>query len=159
MKPKKQKTYLLPIAVQFPTDHPNAGQLTNFKNKIDEQTKKHTIRQNYDYWAARFEKIKNGDAILVLKEWTGRPYFSKQKTLKTLNNKETCLQKIYIDFDLNKFEINKMPDALGFNLDLLAQFDGLTLEEFKDWFKYKQHDKTKPLALICFRSTPIYEKL
>jgi hypothetical protein len=41
--------------------------------------KKHTIRTNYDLWARRAEKINHGEAVLSLRQWSGKPYRSKQE--------------------------------------------------------------------------------
>ena len=74
----KKKTYVLMISENFPKYHQKAGEPTFFARKIEEGKKIHTIRQNYELWNKRAEKINKGEAILSIRKWSGKAYRSKQ---------------------------------------------------------------------------------
>ena len=71
------KTYVLTVSQKFPKYHQRAGDDTNFSHLILDAimtknlfVKRHTVRQNYDLWANRFEKINKGEAQLSIRQWT-----------------------------------------------------------------------------------------
>lgn len=104
------KTYVLMISKVFPAYHPRAGHPTFFKEAIaagiegnrlvtlttsrrvgkhniilnEQAGKLHTLRGSYDLWKKRAEKINRGEAILSLREWSGKPYASKQEEFMQL---------------------------------------------------------------------------
>lgn len=155
------KTYVITLSQVFPANHPKAGMPTNFREKLHKairpkdlntwQPKIHTIRANYELWRKRFEQIERGEACLAIRQWTGRPYFSKQVEIARLTKEDGIgLQRL-------RFE----PDRDGqyvwwnFNIDghfskeeFLANNDGLTLRDWCAWFK--DYDLSKPLAIIHF---------
>ena len=73
-----KKQIVLTIAKRFLKSHSEAGCLTDFEQKIKGKIKLHTIR-GYDQWKKKIEQVKSGKAELVLKEWSGRPYFLLQR--------------------------------------------------------------------------------
>jgi hypothetical protein len=131
----------------FPKTHSKAGKPTGFPLAIKHYDKIHTIRGNYDLWAKRFAKINAGKAILSVRIWEGEPYKSKQieifKYDKTHN------------IGLEKLDCNPLGWVVNENLkeDLetftLAKNDGLSLEDFKEWFK-GQFEVNKSKAIIHF---------
>lgn len=137
------KTYVLTISEKFPKTHPKAGQPTNFALAIKYYEKIHTIRGNYDFWEKRFKKIYNGEAILSVRVWKGKPYNSKQLEIFRYDN----LSKIGIEkleFEkVGDYQIPKLTD-----IKTLSTNDGLSLQDFKDWFK--EYDFSKPMAIIHF---------
>lgn len=167
-------TYVLTISEKFPKTHNRSGAPTNFVNQIFGGVKKHTIRGNYDLWKKRFEKINQGKAILSLRYWEGKPYASKQIEIIYLHNTmgiglqrldfvpmimttKECIKKangsIYIPMIMTTKEIIRTSDgSIGIptnsNLEALAQNDGLSLDDFKEWFK--KYDLSKPMAIIHF---------
>jgi hypothetical protein len=116
----------------------------------------HTLRANYELWQKRFEKINRGEAILELYYWSGKPYNSKTVVICQLGKDDGIgLQK----FQVREFvdEINDIErayyaidDRPKFDLPTskIAKNDGLSLEDFKAWFK--GYDLTKSLAIIHF---------
>jgi hypothetical protein len=86
-------------------------------------TKSHTIREKHHF--------KAGD-VLIPKVWSSKPYWSKpiqfapEINIPKVWNLEVKDQKFYKD--TNEFKVD--------NIDLLAQNDGLLLEDFLEWFKY-----------------------
>ena len=137
-------TYVLTVSQKFPTTHKKVGQSTGFPLAIKNYDKIHTIRGNYDLWAKRFEKINAGKAILSVRIWEGKPYASKQ------------LEIFKYDYT-HKIGIEKLEDPTNFvfapiegkqiNWDLVAKNDGLSFEDFCEWFKVRSNS---PMAVIHF---------
>jgi len=139
-------TYVLTVSTKFPTTHKKVGQPTGFPLAIKHYDKIHTIRSNYELWSKRFEKINDGKAILSVRIWEGKPYASKQ------------LEIFKYDYT-HKIGIEKLEDPTNFvfaaiegkqiNWDLVAKNDGLSFEDFCEWFKVRSNS---PMAVIHFTS-------
>lgn len=129
------------ISRVFPAYHPRKGDRTYFREKIlckdltaEEfmripagPQKITTIRENYDLWARRAQKINKGEAILSLRQWSGKPYASKQ--VEFLSLEKVGLQ--YIAMTKN----NCYVDEHHKDIQLLAKNDGLSTDDFRAWFK------------------------
>jgi hypothetical protein len=168
------KTYVLIVSRQFPKTHKRAGEQTFFVEKIYSAFKSlvpcehcfrsssckiiggkncmvdamefvhklHTIRANYELWKKREKEINEGKAILSIRYWSEKPYRSKQV--------EIC--------QLDKIGVQKLDATmLGWFIDDydsdcttadLAKNDGLSFEDFKEWFK--NYDLSEPMAIIHF---------
>lgn len=138
---KQKKQVVLMIAKNFLAYHKRAGQATDFEAKIKAKEKLHTIRPNYEKWKEKIEEVKSGKAELVLKQWEGRPYRSTPNKLSIYDDKD--------DVDVSKltktadgFFVN---DTIKVEPEILAKNDGLSLQDFEDWFKVFP---TEPMALI-----------
>ena len=170
---KKIKTYRMSISRTFPATHPKNGEETYFryaiKNAILEQIgfryydgnddgvftlrkKLHTIRANYPLWKKRIDEVNKGEAELVLYEWTGKPYRSKTRELFRFGKDDRIgVQKLQfktgqINGFVEDFErFNNEKEVLK---DTLAKNDGLSLQDFRDWFK--GYDLEQSLAIIWF---------
>ena len=180
---KKIKTYRAPLSREFPATHPRAGQPTGFAEKINnrltfllhgyilEETKdrilekRHTCRSNYENWKKKIDEVIAGEAILVLYEWTGRPYrdkphnifvfySSKSKWLVDELRKDERYKDVSFVCDsglgVQKLTVtdclyvggNPIPESL------IAQNDGLAHVDFRYWLK--GYDLSEPLAIIHF---------
>ena len=123
-----------------------------FLNQIYSLVKKHTIRGNYKLWKKRFEKIEKGEACLSIRFWEGKPYNSKQKeflNLKTVDG--ISLEKLEFHKDKDGIANLKYPLINNFSepdIQILAENDGLSFSDFKDWFK--KYDLSEPMAIIHF---------
>lgn len=166
------KTYVILLSNKFPATHMRAGEVTNFsssymnarayeyckENKHDMRLvenlrayKIHTIRANYPLWERRIKEIQTGRACLSVRMWTGKPYRSKQRVLEELTaNDGIGIQRLQFDKDGDG-----MPSLTLFNIDgelvdwrVLATNDGLSLEDWKEWFG--GYDLSKPMAIIHF---------
>lgn len=158
MKTEKIKRYRLGVSTKFPKTHPRAGQSTYFKEQIngsfpygtpDSRRKIHTIRSNYQLWEKRMQEVQEGRAIIELFYWADKPYRSKQIVFATLDKDSGCgIQKI----EFNNNEINEplVGRYLLRKIDIahISQNDGLSFQDFKDWFK--SYDLSKPMAIIHF---------
>ena len=142
---KQKKQVVLMIAKNFLAYHKRAGQSTEFEAKIKDRDKVHTIRPNYEKWKEKIEEVKSGKAELVLKQWEGRPYHSTPNKLFKKKKKD--------DVDVSKltktadgFFVN---DTIKVEPEILAKNDGLSLQDFEDWFKVFP---TEPMAIIHLNS-------
>ena len=170
------KTYVIMLSKQFPATHPKAGAPTGFVENVAFKThleldkalggyrnvqgsKLHTIRANYDLWEKRIEQVQKGEAILSLRYWTGKPYASKQEEFAKLKDKDgvgiqllefgkaynSKTEKWDGEYDLNLATVD---DACYVSPEALAKNDGLSLKDWRDWFK--NYDLSKPMAIIHF---------
>lgn len=132
------KTYVLTVSQSFPATHKNKGKPTGFIMKINNKTKLHAIRGNYELWKKRFEKIAAGEARLSVRVWTGSPYNyakdgSKQEEVFSFDRRDGIgLQKLQFDIYLGWFIDDVDSDV---NTSVLAANDGLNKEDFLEWFK------------------------
>lgn len=144
----KASKYVLALSKNFMSTHPKAGQPTNFYDKIAKGQKIHTIRGNYELWKKRIDKINSGNAVLSIRQWSGRPYFSSQIELMEIT--KLGIQKIEYT------QLGWFIDGIDSDIttEKLARNDGLSLEDFLSWFKgsISMEDKfnMKPMAIIHF---------
>lgn len=143
------KTYVLILSKEFPATHPLKGEPTGFREAF-RKNKLHTIRANYPLWEKRIAEVQRGEAVLSVRQWAGKPYASKQELIANLTKDDgvgiqwlTLLDILDDDFCL----ICSKPFK---NLKLLAKNDGLSFEDWQQWFK--NYDKTKTMAIIHFTS-------
>ena len=160
------KTYVLTVSRYFPATHKRKGEETFFVDKIrfmlggwnlsegKNGKKIHTIRANYELWAKRIKEVQEGKAILSIRYWSGKPYNSKQVEIWQLDQHSGCgVQKL--EFYKDKDEVPSIKYPLISNLsepdiNSIAKNDGLSLEDFKEWFK--SYDLSEPMAIIHFTS-------
>lgn len=167
------KTYYLTLSQKFPAKHPRKGEPTKFKEQLinaifgnkgwdiqsaypNTGTKLHTIRANYPLWKKRFEKIEKGEACLSIRQWSGKPYASKQVEIACLTKEDGIgIQKM----EFLGYQEGYRKDAgiwiagrvISYDeRERIAINDGLTLEDWDAWFA--KYDKTQPLAIIHFTS-------
>ncbi len=141
------KTYVLTLSQNFPKTHKRAGEETQFVSKIFNGKKIHTIRANYELWEKRINEVKEGKALISLRFWSGKPYNSKQVEFSKITSENNIdVQKIQID-GVWQYKIN---DGLNrFGIEEIANNDGLSVEDFKEWFKKYDFE---PMAIIHFTS-------
>jgi len=145
----KKKTYVIMVGKTFPNGHPKAGQPTNFKQQILEGKKIHTIRENYDLWFRRVEKVNFGKAIISLREWEGKPYKSKQVEFMRLE-RAGC-ERFYCHY-LNDSHIRSQVNCGSYKLGLaqMAVNDGFeSKSDLLSWF-FKKPDSSFKGAIIHF---------
>ena len=157
------KTYVITLSKTFPAGHPRKGEPTGFLEKfLNGQTGKgnaklHTIRANYPLWEKRIKEVQNshGNAVLSVRQWSGRPYASKQVEIARLSAFDGVgIQRLEI---INLWGSNRCT-VLDYNLlalfDVdpaeLAKNDGLSFYEWLAWFR--NYDLSQPLAIIHFTS-------
>lgn len=155
----KLKTHVLTVSRYFPSTHPRKGQETGFIDKILRGypcLKIHTIRGNYELWEKRIKEVQEGKAILSLRYWSGKPYNSKQVEFACLDKDSGIgIGKLILPGEnitgwLRNNDVALIGTNGGLMLSLIAQNDGLSLEDFKAWFKC--YDLRQPLAIIHYTS-------
>lgn len=140
------KTYVLTLSKVFPATHPCKGEPTGFREAF-RKNKLHTIRANYPLWAKRIAEVQRGEAVLSVRQWSGRPYMSKQKEIARLTREDGIgIQRLDIAnlYGCDRFIV----DCYDVALSSLAINDGLSIDDWLEWFK--NYDRTKPLAIIHF---------
>lgn len=147
------KTYVITLSKYFLAMHKRAGEETNFKEKFLNGEKIHTIRANYPLWEKRIKEVQEGRAVLSIRQWTGKPYRSKQVEIATLTAEDEIgvqaariVAGIYLKIIFGEnFEHYFVSEE---ERTLLAKNDGLSLEDWKEWFK--GYDLSEPMAIIHF---------
>lgn len=131
------------IAKAYPTIHKRHGEPTNFASKLINGQKLHTIRTNYDLWAVNAEKMRSGNYVLSVRQWSGVPRRSKQR--EVCNTDETIgVEHITMQYSVESdrlavtIEDRRLNDS---EIEQLAINDGTTVDDFKDWFFAKQRHK------------------
>lgn len=154
------KTYVLTLSKVFPAYHIRKGEPTNFKEafKVGQvfnrgaeclyrHPKLHTIRANYELWEKRFEQIERGEAQLSIRQWSGKPYHSKQELICNLTKADGIgIQKMVIAGCSTIHP--KFVGGCSVDCKTLAHNDGLSEVDWRNWFE--RYDLTEPLAVIHF---------
>lgn len=147
-------TYVITLSKTFPVTHHRKGEATNFADKVraaissaDEWQKLHTMRGNYDLLKKRFEQIEKGEACLSVRQWTGKPYCSKQVEIMRLTREDGIgLQRMTVAGNSTLHPI--FVDGTSVKADELAYNDGLSSPDWFNWFS--RYNLTEPLAIIHF---------
>lgn len=143
------KKYVITLSRVFPATHCRKGEPTGFCENF-RKTKLHTIRANYALWEARFKEIAEGRACLCVRQWTGKPYCSRQEEIACLTREDGIgLQRM----DVVGTHIPTHPifvDEASVSADTLAANDGLSRGDWNNWFS--NYKTTEPLAVIHFTS-------
>ncbi len=151
------KTYVITLSKVFPATHKRRGELTEFLEKFlngqtgtDDFKKLHTIRANYTLWEKRIVDVQRGEAVLSVRQWSGRPYMSKQTPIATLTAEDGVGLQQLTDIDTNAYCFYPCVriDKRDIDKVLVAKNDGLSLDDWRSWFK--DYDISKPLAIIHF---------
>lgn len=165
----KMKAYVLMLSVVFPVTHPRKGEPTDFRTKLlsaryrqeggtlytasDGKCKLHTIRGNYDRWYKIFEQIYAGEACLSIRIWSGKPYASKQIEIARLTKEDGIgIQLLCFAGNQTKKDRELHRPIVGGTREIdyrqLAMNDGLTVEDWEDWFSNPDYDLREPMAII-----------
>ena len=148
------KTYVITLSSHFLANHKRAGEETHFKEKFllgqgltDYDTlsmaKLHTIRSNYPLWEKRIKEVQKGRAVLSIRQWTGKPYRSKQVEIATLTAESGV--GIQLMESTNDFA-ECIVGGHHHSYVSVAKNDGLRPDDWLDWFS--AHDLSKPMSII-----------
>ena len=171
------------LSKTFFPQHPKAGKPTYFEQKIlaeqigkpgitivengkeivVEGRKKHTCRSNYDYWDKKIARLKEAGGVLSVRQWSGKPYCSPQETIIDIPAAIIGVQKLlFFNANIDAPYVVNNPCVYGVEVDSyddvnindLAQNDGLSIEDFKSWFK--SYNLSEPMAIIHFTKFRYY---
>lgn len=132
----KKKTYVLTLSKTYMKGHQRQGEPTDFKAKYLSGDKIHTIRKG-KYWKKVVDAVNAGTAVLSVRDWSGKPYASKQVEIGQLDKLgwqpiKTVAYRVYL---------NNASRQTRFSVrHLLAKNDGLSLIDFQQWFKMPKDD-------------------
>lgn len=161
------KTYVITLSKRFPAGHNRAGDLTFFHEALSNalhnteatltvddaddtsiqiyERKIHTIRANYPFWAKRIAEVERGEACLSIRQWTGKPYRSKQVEIARLTKEDGVgIQKVELTNDLAEC----ITGGRHYSYVDIARNDGLHPADWLDWFK--GYELAQPMAIIHF---------
>jgi hypothetical protein len=155
------KTYVITLSKSFLIKHSKSGEPTNFRDAFNAgqvfnrgseclylRPKLHTIRANYPLWEKRIKEVQAGNAVLSVRQWTGKPYGSKQIEIARLTDENGVgIQKLCFPNRLTAW-VDYPERKLSVDFKYLAKNDGLSLADWCDWFRH--YDLSKPLAIIHF---------
>ena len=118
---------VITLSKTFPVYHPRAGEQTGFADAFLSGRKIHTIRENKEGY------YKDGDIVSV-RQWSGKPYASKQDTLKDgvrIGVVPIQLSWMCGDLAIRFGDIPCSPSVVSRN-------DGLSYWDFVAWFNPKR---------------------
>lgn len=160
---KKIKTYILMLSREFPKTHPRAGEPTDFMSKKEADVKIHTIRNNVALWEHRAEEINAGRAVLSVRQWSGKPYEPGSHQIEIARHTALVTQRI--SFPCERLSVNsKLYPLWGeiidndgchavIDLEKIAANDGLTVDDFKEWFAVRSKDRKAVLERVILHFT------
>ena len=153
------------LSKTFFPKHPRNGQETSFKDKVTDGRKVHTCRSNYGYWRAKIEKITATGGVLSVRQWSAKPYRSPQEVITEIPAGIVGVQRLALRRErrvINHYaeaQVDDKPiisvvyydytaevDGHPVPLEILAENDGLTVDDFKAWFApvFAETDKKYP---------------
>lgn len=132
---------VITLAKTFPVYHPRAGEPTGFADAFLSGRKIHTIRENKNGY------YNDGDIVSV-RQWSGKPYASKQETLE--DGGRIGVVPVQLIFHpgggLSVFVDRKLQ-----SVSIVAHNDGLDISDFCAWFNPRRlQNLTLNYSLIHF---------
>lgn len=126
----------------FPKGHIRQGEPTEFKYKLLNGEKIHTIRSNYELWEKRIKEVQNGEAIISVRQWEDKPYRSKQIEIATFGKDDGV--------GIEHIIVPQYLSLAGFLSQIadLDHNDGLTKHDWLSWFS--KAPRNTPLPIIHF---------
>lgn len=129
----EKKKVVVTLCRVFPVTHSLARKPTEFEGKLKEHKKIHTIRYNKNgVWDKRYKDIASGKKYLSVREWTGRPYNSEQREFAQYD--KIGLQHITMTYGVDDAVPQIWIDGKQIPIEIVAKNDGLTVEQFVEWF-------------------------
>ena len=139
------KTYALILSKVFPKTHARAGEPTEFREKFLSGEKIHTMRSSYSLWKKRIKEVQEGQAVLSIRQWEGKTYYSKQVEIARLTAEDGVgIQLLELTNDLSEYII----EGRHYNYVPVAKNDGQNPDDWLNWFSC--HNLSKPMAIIHF---------
>lgn len=149
-----KKKIIITLSRLFPKMLSRGGEQTEFAEKLRQGEKIHTIRKNFDLWKVNAEKMESGRYYISIRQWSGRPYKSPQVEIAQRHN-PIGVQPIELYYHADNGTITaKIDGREWFDADCytIARNDGLSTEDFKEWFfgKDPKEDKVFTGVIIHF---------
>jgi hypothetical protein len=137
--------------------HIKEGESTCFKEKFLSGEKIHTIRDS-ECWEKRIREVQEGKAVLSVRQWSEKPYRSKQIVLKDLTDKDRIsTQRVFV-YPNEYGELSFVIKSIGYKTNafpserILSKNDGLSKMNFRFWFAdfFKKDRYMKEFIIIHF---------
>lgn len=149
-----KKKIIITLSRLFPGTHSRRGEPTDFAELLHRGSKIHTIRRNYDQWKVNADKMESGKYYLSIRQWSGRPYNSPQVEI-AFRNSPIGVQRIDIHYHADNDTITATIDGrewIDADCATIAQNDGLSVQDFKEWFfgREPKEDKVFTGVIIHF---------
>ena len=130
---KEKRKAILSLCKTFPTGHRTVGEPTLLDKNLTDGVKIHTVRGNAgNTWGKRCQDVMQGRKYLSVRQWTGRPYNSKQEEIARFD--KIGLQKITMTYSSEDAVSRCWVDGHRVPVEMVAANDGLTTEDFVNWF-------------------------
>lgn len=130
---KEKRKAILSLCKTFPTGHRRVGEPTLFEKNLVDGVKIHTVRSNEgNAWAKRCQDVMQGRKYLSVRQWTGRPYNSKQEEIARFD--KIGLQNITMAYNSEDGVLQCWVDGHRVPVETVAANDGLSTEDFVNWF-------------------------
>lgn len=129
----EKKKVIITLCKVFPAAHSRSGMPTGFEEKLKNGSKIHTIRKNRNgIWNKWCDDINSGRKYLSVREWSGKPYNSQQRELMRLEG--IGLQEITMTYGSDDAVPQVWIDNKKVHIEEVAKNDGLSVNEFVEWF-------------------------
>ncbi len=131
-----RKCYVLMVSRTFPKVHPKAEQETGFVEAIENGSKIHTIRADFEKWQNIADEVNEGKAYVSVRYWSKSPYNykrdgSKQVEFKRLDKLE--VQSVFMT-RYSFFEVTLNDEYIYHpEIETLAKNDGLSYDDLDKW--------------------------
>lgn len=148
-----KKQVVLILSKVFPIFHRKKGMPTRFKERMLGKEKIHTIRANYERWKHNLDKCNEGRFDLSIREWSGKPYNSKQEEYAVMTG-HIGYQRISMSYDPIDGEVKVVIDGKPYtDLKTLAHNDGLSYEDWVSWMFEKNKTEKQFFSGIIIHFT------
>lgn len=117
----------------FPTTHSRRGEPTRFIEKVMLGEKIHTIRRQYDKWKVLADKTHEKRYSISLCQWAATPRRSQHRQIGLLDSR-IGVQRINMLYFAESDNIIATVDGHDVPVETIAENEGLTLPDFKEWF-------------------------
>lgn len=124
----------------FPTTHSRRGEPTRFIEKVMLGEKIHQIRRSYDKWKILADKTNEKRYSISLCQWAATPRRSKHVEIGLLESR-IGVQRIVMQYNAKADSVLATVDDKEVPIETLAENEGLSVNDFKDWFFGKNRDE------------------
>lgn len=151
-----KKNIVILLSKKFQLGHSKAGKPTHFEERLKDGVKIHTIRTNYDWWKNSIDKMKSGNFRLSIRQWSERPYQSKQTEVASIDSPEVGVQRIRITYDALTRTMDAIVDEThSADVRDIARNDGFDdLSDFQEWIFGKDPKDGETFNGIVIHFTP-----
>ena len=138
-----RKKITIMFSRMFPTTHSRRGEPTRFIEKVMLGEKIHLIRRQYDRWKHVADKCAETPYDIALCQWRATPRRSNHVQIGLMSTR-IGVQRISMQYFPETDSIIATVDGQDLDTKIIAENEGLSLVDFKEWFFGKnrtEHDE------------------